>query len=75
MEVNFKDSVGKFLFQGWDAGRKSHFGYYFATLVFVATLCFIVEAIPYIRSIYFSHNSKKKVEGYNEIQNKSNMQF
>ncbi len=49
MVVGFRDSIGMFLFDGWDGGRKSHFGYYFATLVFVATLAFIVEAVPYIR--------------------------
>ena len=54
MTVNFKASVGMFLVDGWDAGRKSNFGYYLATLVFVATLAFIVEAVPYIRSLYFS---------------------
>ena len=49
MTIGFRDSIGMFLFDGWDGGRYSNFGYYFATLVFVATLAFIVEAVPYIR--------------------------
>ena len=52
MTVGFRDSVGMFLFKGWDAGRTSNFGYYFATLIFVATLAFIVEAVPYIRGTF-----------------------
>ena len=49
MTVGFRDSVGMFLFKGWDAGRTSNFGYYFATLIFVATLAFIVEAVPFLK--------------------------
>ena len=69
MTVGFRDSIGMFLFSGWDAGRKTNnFGLYFATLIFVATLCFVVEAVPFIRSILFKPISKRK--NYSEI-NKS----
>ena len=70
MTVGFKSSVGMFLFKGWDAGRRpggnSEFGYYFATLIFVATLSFLVEAIPYLRGKYLTPSEKPK-KGYNEI--------
>ena len=54
MTVGFRDSIGMFLFDGWDGGRSSNFGYYFATLVFVATLAFIVEAVPLLRATCLS---------------------
>ena len=74
MTVGFRDSLGMFLFNGWDGGRKSNFGYYFATLVFVATLCFLVEAIPYIRGKFFSPSSPSShVKGFDQIQNPSTM--
>ena len=71
MTVGFKASIGMFLFPGWDGGRKSNFGFYFATLLFVAVLCFIVEAVPYIRGKYFAPTSSKQGKGYAEIQNRS----
>ena len=74
MVVGFRDSIGMFLFSGWDGGRKSNFGYYFATLVFVATLCFFVEAVPYIRGKFLTPKSKVKGDQYAEIQNRSNTQ-
>ena len=62
MTVGFKASIGMFLFDGWNGGRKGgvyNFGYYFATLVFVATLALIVELVPVIRSRYLSNKSKQ----------------
>ena len=68
MTVGFRDSVGMFLFEGWDAGRKSNFGYYFATLVFVATLAFIVEAVPIIRSKFLNPHKEVSKAEYVAIQ-------
>ena len=81
MTVGWRKSIGMFLFDNWDAGRRDYklpdgskvmvddFGYYFATLVFVATLAFVVEGIPYFRSAYFNHktSSSNKSVGYAEI--------
>ena len=68
MTVGFKDSLGMFLFPGWDGGRHSNFGYYFATLVFVATLAFIVEAVPLMRSTCLSPKKEEINTEYAAIQ-------
>ena len=73
MVVGFRDSIGMFLFDGWNGGRKNggNFGYYFATLVFVATLAFIVEAIPLIRSKFFSPKKPINNPEYSSIPRSS----
>ena len=60
MTVKFRAFIGMFLFDGWEAGKHTNFGYYFATLLFVVTLGFIVEAVPYIRNLYFNPNKQGK---------------
>ena len=58
MTVSWKASIGMFMFDGWNGGRKGgvyNFGFYFATLVFVAMLAVIVELVPVIRSKYLSN--------------------
>ena len=73
MTVGFRASIGMFLFDGWNGGRKGgvyNFGYYFATLVFVATLALIVELVPVIRGRYLS-NKPKQSQQYNQILNVS----
>ena len=71
MVVGWRASIGVFLFDGWNGGRKNgviNFGYYFATLVFVATLAVIVEVVPLIRSKYLSNKPKGKLDkNYNQI--------
>ena len=73
MTVGWRASLGIFMFDGWNGGRKNgvlNFGYYFATLVFVATLAVIVEVVPLIRSKYLTNKPKGKMpSNYNEIQN------
>ena len=76
MTVGFRASIGMFLFDGWNGGRKGgiyNFGYYFATLVFVATLALIVELVPVIRGKYLSKipNQRQQNQQYNQILNVS----
>ena len=61
MTVGWRASVGMFMFDGWNGGRKNggNFGYYFATLIFVATLAVIVELVPVIRAKYLTNKTGK----------------
>ncbi len=69
MVVGFRDSIGMFLFHGWNGGRKNggNFGYYFATLVFVATLAFIIESVPLLRNKFFSPKKQTSNPEYSSI--------
>ena len=59
-----------FLADNWNAGSLTDFGHYFATLIFVVTLCFVVEAVPYIRNLYFNPNNTSKAKAaYAEVVN------
>ena len=71
MTMSFKPSICSYLFDSWQSRTP---GAYFGTLLFVALLCLIVEATPFIRSMHISHHKPHAYYSYDGLMLESQTQ-